>query len=286
MTWKFGLLTVAFGLMESMSSDYENDFFSSDEGEHHVLSSLLRCDLSLSGLIGSLSLELSLWHSVASFLTLQICRVRRQYEVVSLGLVFDLLSVLLPTVASFFCLPSIKDALQQYGEGVVMGGMCRHYSVMQAGWNVFQCSSSAFFFQGEECFSRHLCCRCCQPADRKSTTRSVEVAVTCATTPLSQRTKNTSETKRRGQNAVTTRQVDGFHAWRNGQYRISAKCVSGKLGEGLAKDVKPKISKAARTQNAGLALFHTVRCWHLPLFVSLARVQLCHRAGRAKLVCH
>ena len=61
-------------------------------------------------------LELSLWHSVASFLTLQICQVRRQYEVVSLGFVFDLLSVLLPTVAAF-CLFLIKDELQWCAEG-------------------------------------------------------------------------------------------------------------------------------------------------------------------------
>ena len=68
--------------------------------------------------------------------------MRRQYEVVSLGFVFDLLSVLLPTVAAF-CrfFPSRMGCNSK--ERVVLGGMYRHYSVMQAGWNVFQCSSSA-----------------------------------------------------------------------------------------------------------------------------------------------
>ena len=41
-------------------------------------------------------------------------------------------------------------------ERVVMGGMYRHYSVIQAGWNVFQCSSSAFFLEGEEWFLQTL----------------------------------------------------------------------------------------------------------------------------------
>ena len=60
-------------------------------------SHVLRCDLSLSGLSGSLSLELSLWHPAASFLTVQL--LRRQYEVVSLGFVLPC-GQCLPTVAA------------------------------------------------------------------------------------------------------------------------------------------------------------------------------------------
>ena len=41
-SWKFWLFTVAFGLMEGMSSDDVNDLFSSDEeGEHNVENFLL-----------------------------------------------------------------------------------------------------------------------------------------------------------------------------------------------------------------------------------------------------
>ena len=41
-SWKFWLFTVAFGLMEGMSSDDVNDILSSDEeGEHNVENSLL-----------------------------------------------------------------------------------------------------------------------------------------------------------------------------------------------------------------------------------------------------
>ena len=37
MSWKFWLFTVAFGLMEGMSSDDVNDLFSSDEqGDHNA----------------------------------------------------------------------------------------------------------------------------------------------------------------------------------------------------------------------------------------------------------
>ena len=39
------------------------------------MSLLLGCDIRLSGLSGGLFLEWSVWHSAASVLTLQICRV-------------------------------------------------------------------------------------------------------------------------------------------------------------------------------------------------------------------
>ena len=166
--------------------------FSSEEGEHNVKNFLLcssahpacspllqgflheeelykvaltchflRCDLSLSGLSGSLSLELSLWLSVASFLTLQICLV--------LGFVFDLLSVLLPTVAAFLSLPPQVGML-------------------------FNVPPARSFFEGEERFSRHVCCRRCQLEDRQSGTGSVAVTATCATTPLFQSTLKTTHT--------------------------------------------------------------------------------------------
>ena len=92
--------------MEGMSSDDEHDLLSSDdeEGEHNVENFMLAhpacrpllqgfshdeelckvalsCHFSLdvifflSGLNGCLTLELSLWHSAASFLTMQRCRV-------------------------------------------------------------------------------------------------------------------------------------------------------------------------------------------------------------------
>ena len=144
-------------------------------------------------------------------------------EVVAVVLLFGLAVSLLPTVAAFF------------------------YSVMQASWNIFQCSPSAFILQEEECFSRHLCCTCCQPANRKSSTSGVEVAVTCATTYVSQITKKhkSHETKRaESGNHETSGRV---HAWRNGQYRSSAKCVSGKLGEGLAAP-STQLQDAGRTE--------------------------------------
>ena len=51
----------------------------------------------------------------------------------------------------------------------------------ETGWNVCQYFSSAFFFEGEAFFSGHLCCACCQPEDRQSSTGSVVVTATCAT---------------------------------------------------------------------------------------------------------
>ena len=40
---KFGLLTVASGLMEGMSSDNENDLFSPDEFGEHTVENFLLC---------------------------------------------------------------------------------------------------------------------------------------------------------------------------------------------------------------------------------------------------
>ena len=73
---------------------------------------LLECDLPPSGLSGSLNLE-------------------------SVSLVAHCCSML--------SLPLVKEKLPQYGEKVGMRGLYRHFSVMQAGWHVVQCSSSAFF---------------------------------------------------------------------------------------------------------------------------------------------
>ena len=154
------------------------------------LSFLLGCDLSLSGLSGSLSLELRLWHYVASFLTLQICRVRRQCAVVSLGFVFDLLSVLLPTVAAFSVFLPSRMACNSM-ERVLMGGMHRHHSVMHAGWNGFSMFFQCVLFSS----FGHPCPGCCQPNDRQSSTGSVVVTVTCATTPLSQITVKTKRNR-------------------------------------------------------------------------------------------
>ena len=47
----------------------------------------------------------------------------------------------------------------------------------------FQCSSSAFFSEGEDCFSRHL-----------FSTGSAVVTATCATTPVSQSTLKNNKT--------------------------------------------------------------------------------------------
>ena len=73
---------------------------------------------------------------------------------------FGLLSVLLPTVAAFVAFAPRTG--YNNTERVVMGGLCRHESVMQAGWNVGTCSYSACFLsvEGEECFCGYLCCRC------------------------------------------------------------------------------------------------------------------------------
>ena len=106
--------------MEGMSSKAEHDLRSTDEEgkhnvenfvlcsfAHHARSPLLQgflheeeicnvaptCHFSLDVILlcqdrgGCESLELSLWHPIESFLTLRICRMRRQYEVVSLGFV-------------------------------------------------------------------------------------------------------------------------------------------------------------------------------------------------------
>ena len=80
------------------------------------MSLLLGYDLSLSGLSGSLGREISLCNSAASFLTLQICWVRRQYEVVSFGFVLTSCQFCYPLLPRFVALP-IKDELQQCGEG-------------------------------------------------------------------------------------------------------------------------------------------------------------------------
>ena len=73
-----------------------------------------------------------------------------------------------PTVAAFVLSP-IKDGLQPRGEGCD-GRLHRHHSVMQSGWNVFQCSHSAFFFFDEERNdSPDLCCRCGTQSRRTGT---------------------------------------------------------------------------------------------------------------------
>ena len=60
---------------------------------------------------------------------------------------------------SVLSLFSIKDGLQQCGEGCD-GRHVQALLVMLASWNVmsmfFLC---VFLLEGEECFSRHLCCR-------------------------------------------------------------------------------------------------------------------------------
>ena len=38
-----------------------------------------------------------------------------------------------------------------------MGGLYRHFSVMQAGWNVVRCSSGAFFIGGRRMFPFDTC---------------------------------------------------------------------------------------------------------------------------------
>ena len=49
----------------------------------------------------------------------------------------------------------------------------------------------------------------------------------------------------RGQRAgVTAKEVKGVQVWRNGQERMSARCVSRRLGESQSKDVKPTICKS------------------------------------------
>ena len=121
---------------------------------------------------------MSLRHSVASFLTLQICRAPRT----------RLRALVLSLTCCHFCCPMLQRlSLPPIKvDRISLGGTYRHYSVMQAGRNVLHYSSSAFFFKEEECFSEHLCCRCCQPEDRHFGTGSVVVTARRATTSLSQ----------------------------------------------------------------------------------------------------
>ena len=65
-------------------------------------------------------------------------------EVVSLGWVFHLLSFVFPTVAAFVASSHQGWAATEW-RGFRWEGKYRHHSVMQAGRNVFQCSSGAFF---------------------------------------------------------------------------------------------------------------------------------------------
>ena len=81
---------------------------------------------------------------------------RLHYKVVCPGFCpLTLLSSFVARCCSVESLPPIKEGLCNSVERVVMGGLYGHYSVMQAGWNVVNCSSSACFF----CGGRRMCLR-------------------------------------------------------------------------------------------------------------------------------
>ena len=208
-----------------MSSDDVNDIFSSDEeGDHNVENFLLfsfarpACsplsqgflheielgkvalichfssdvNFSLFGFSGFLSLELSLWHPVASFLTLQICRAPRTRLGV-LVLSFTCCHLCSPLLQRLSLL-SVKDGLQQHGDGfdgrhgqALLGDASRS----ECFFNVLPVRS---FLEEEGCFSGHLCCRRCQPEDRQSGTGSVVVTARRATTPPCQSTIKQNKT--------------------------------------------------------------------------------------------
>ena len=145
-------------MMEGMSSDAEDGLFSSDEESehnvenfvlcsfaHHACSPLLQgflhdeglckvalachfsfgCDLSVSGLSGSPSLELSLWHSAASFLTMQRCRVATAVRGCEPWCCIDMWS----EFAHFCCVLSLLPSRMgcKNMERGVMGDMCRYH---------------------------------------------------------------------------------------------------------------------------------------------------------------
>ena len=136
----------AFGLMEGMSSDVENDLLSSDEEDKHNVENCVLCSCA---------------HHACSPL-LQRClheeEQRKVWHVTSLfgcdlhpselnaGLNFES-SVLLPTAAAF-C-PFFPSRMGCNSTVSVMGGLHKHYSVVQAGWN-------AVFF-GRRMFSLDTC---------------------------------------------------------------------------------------------------------------------------------
>ena len=66
-------------------------------------------------------------------------------------------------------------------ERVVMGDTHWHHRVIQAGWNVVL--QYAFPpVEGEECLSRRLCCRCCHPECRRSSTGDAFLCAAAACT--------------------------------------------------------------------------------------------------------
>ena len=95
--------------------------------------------------------------------------------------VFDLLSVVVTHCCSVFVVSSHRG-----WDATVWRCDVRHVRALVGDWNVSQCSSLTFFLEEEGCFSGRLCCRCCHPENRESSTGNVVVTATCATTPLSQ----------------------------------------------------------------------------------------------------
>ena len=102
---------------------------------------------------------------------------------------------LLPTVAAFcLFLPSRMAATAWRG---LWWGACTGITRWCNQVGIFlQRSSSAFLWKVDSCFSGHPCCGCCQPEDGQSSTGSVVVIATCATTPLSQSTIKQNKTSK------------------------------------------------------------------------------------------
>ena len=107
--------------------------------------------------------------------------------------VVALLPFLLPCCSFWTLYPPRKgcDGMKR----VVMGDLYSYHLVMQAGWNACfsQCSLSALFLRRRRpFFSPNTCAVGVTIQDRQSSSNSVVISATCATTPVLKYEKNTT----------------------------------------------------------------------------------------------